>query len=67
MSEINQELNSRYNSQDHYRALRDDYKTPPQIYEPLLKYFKKRDSTLMFVVPTRIFRQINIIQKPKTD
>lgn len=32
---------SRYNSQDHYKALRDDYKTPPHIYEPILKYFKR--------------------------
>lgn len=35
-----QENSSRYSNADHYKALRDDYKTPPHIYEPILKYFK---------------------------
>ena len=36
-----QDLTSRYNDASHYQSLRDDYKTPPAIYEPLLKYFKR--------------------------
>lgn len=35
------ENNSRYSNADHYKALRDDYKTPPHIYEPILEYFKR--------------------------
>lgn len=34
-------LTSRYSNADHYKALRDDYKTPPCIYEPILKYFNR--------------------------
>ena len=36
-------LTSRYSNANHYKALRDDYKTPACIYEPILKDFFKKD------------------------
>lgn len=33
--------NSRYKDESHYKALRDDYKTPECIYGPILRYFER--------------------------
>lgn len=35
------DLTSRYNNADHYKSLRDDYKTPPCIYGPILQFFNR--------------------------
>lgn len=32
---------SRYKNDDHYKSIRDDYMTPPEIYQPLLKFFNR--------------------------
>lgn len=34
---------NRYDNDNHYKAIRDDYMTPPEIYEPLLKYFNRSE------------------------
>lgn len=38
-----QENTSRYKNDDHYQSIRDDYMTPPAIYEPLLKFFGRNE------------------------
>lgn len=32
---------ARYKNDSHYNSIRDDYMTPPEIYQPLLKFFNR--------------------------
>lgn len=37
------EKQQRYASDTHYNSLRDDYKTPPEIYKPILEVFNRKE------------------------